>query len=270
MSREKNKINFGLTRLAWAPITEVNGVDTYGAPRVLEGARSLSASKLGEMFTEYADGRRYFRDRTNTGYNITTELVLADHDFRAYILSEELDGKNVQVEYNETKVKRFALLCEFLGDDHKGRRVFYDCYADRPDISFTTANDGDSKSSYREQINIISNPRINDGAVTAFSRADTDEQAYAQWFNTVYQPEGSGYAPIEVTVTDNGEAVIGALVSDSAGNQAKTDGSGVAVLYELPDSYEVFVSYKVEDTIKSGSASCTLTSSGARVSVALS
>lgn len=262
---EKNKLNFGLTRLAWSPITRVNGVDTYGAVHTLPDARAFNAAKNGEMFEEWANGGSYYKARTNMGYNITLELVHADEDFRRYILSEEVDAHGVQAEYGETKVNRFALLVEFLGDDHYQRRVFYDCTADRPDVAGTTANDNNSKTSYRDQISIIASPRINDKLVTVASRADVDQTVYDNWFNTVYQPEGSGYAAITVTVTDGTDPVVGALVTDSAGNQALTNSEGKAYLYELPGEYSVFGSF---GTTK-GTASVTLTGAGAAVNITL-
>ena len=264
---EKNKINFGLTRLAWSPITRVNGVDTYGEVHTLPDARAFNASKTGEMFEEWANGGSYYKGRTNMGYGITIELVHADEDFRKYILSEEVDENGVQAEFGETKVNRFALLVEFLGDDHNSRRVFYDCTADRPDIAGTTANDNNSKTSYRDQISIISSPRINDKLVTTACRSDVNPTVYENWFNSVYQPQGSGYAGITITVLNSSsEPVEGALVVDSAGNQAVTNAEGKAYLYELPGSYTVMATGESG----SGSATVTLTAAGTTVDITLS
>lgn len=270
MAKKKNIINFGLTRLAWAPITRVNGLDTYGTVRVLEGARSLTASKLGELFTEWADGRRYYTDRTNNGYNLVTELVHADAEFRRYILGETLDENGVQIENENSTVAHFALLAEFLGNEFKGRRVFYDCFADRPDITGTTAKDNDQLSSHRDSINIVCSPRINDGAVTAYVTPDVSDVVYDNWFNSVYQPASNGFQSITVTVSLDGTPVEGALVSDSEGNQALTNNSGVAYLYELPGTYKVFASYDNEGSLVSGSADVTLSSGGAAATITLS
>ena len=269
MSKKKNTINFGLTKLAWAPITRVNGIDTYGTPRVLEGARSLTASKLGDIFHEWADGRRYYTARTNQGYNLVTELVQADVEFRRYILGETLDENGVQVENENSAVAHFALLAEFLGDEYKGRRVFYDCFADRPDISGTTVKDNDQLSSHRDSITITCSPRINDGSVTAFVTAETSDVVYDNWFNGVYQPSSNGYQSIAVTVSLDGTPVEGALVSDSEGNQALTNASGVAYLYELPGSFKVFASYENEGTLVAGSADVTLSSGGVAATITL-
>ena len=186
----KNKINFGLTKIAYAPVTAINaGVYTYGTPVVLNGSRSVQASKNGEKFKEWADGAVYFVTSNNSGYNLVVELVQADEDFRAFALGEQKDTKNVQLEYGDSKeLPHFALLVEFEGDQRKTRRVFYDCTADRPDITGTTYKDNDSLSSYRDSISIDCTPRPSDKLVTAFTRADTDSTEYDDWFNGVYEP----------------------------------------------------------------------------------
>ena len=262
----KPKLNFGLVKISWGTVTRQNGVDVYGAPRQLEGSRNFSAAKNGDLVKEWADGGVYFVGSNNSGYNITLELVRTDEEFRKYALNEIQDANGVQAEYGDVKINRFYLLCEFQNDDSRTRRVFYDCFADRPDISGQTYKDGDSLTSQRETLSIVASPRINDRLITAFTRYDVDPTAYDNWFNGVYQPVESGSAAIAVTVNASNTPVEGALVIDSAGNQALTNTDGIAYIYELPGTYNIFASYEATK----GSGSVTLTSAGASVTISLS
>lgn len=116
------------------------------------------------------------------------ELTLIPEWFRTEILQEKLDGKGVLVEKSDvTESVKFALLFEFDGDVNAIRHVLYSCSASRPSIASETKEDTIEPGT--ETLSVTADPR-SDGLVKARTGDTTDATAYANWYKTVYIPEG--------------------------------------------------------------------------------
>ena len=185
-----NKVKYNLKNVHAAILTETdnNGVKSfsYGTPKAIPGAVSISLDAEGESSPFYADGIVYFRSVTNNGYSGDLEMALVPEWFRTDVLQEALDGKGVLIEKstNAESVK-FALLFEFDGDVNCIRHVLYNCTSSRPSIESETKEDTIEPGT--EKLSITADPR-SDGLVKARTGDTTDNGTYENWYKAVYLP----------------------------------------------------------------------------------
>ena len=185
-----NKVKYNLKNVHAAILTETdnNGEKSfsYGTPKAIPGAVSISLDAEGESSPFYADGIVYFRSVTNNGYSGDLEMALVPEWFRTDVLQEALDGKGVLIEKstNAESVK-FALLFEFDGDVNCIRHVLYNCTSSRPSIESETKEDTIEPGT--EKLSITADPRA-DGLVKARIGDTTDKTAYDNWYKSVYLP----------------------------------------------------------------------------------
>lgn len=185
-----NKVKYNLKNVHAAILTETdnNGEKSfsYGTPKAIPGAVSISLDAEGESSPFYADGIVYFRSVTNNGYSGDLEMALVPEWFRTDVLQEALDGKGVLIEKstNAESVK-FALLFEFDGDVNCIRHVLYNCTSSRPSIESETKEDTIEPGT--EKLSITADPRA-DGLVKARTGDTTDKTAYDNWYKSVYLP----------------------------------------------------------------------------------
>ena len=185
-----NKVKYGLKNVYAATLTETESdgktTYTYGTPKAVPGAVSLSLDAEGESTPFYADNVVYFRSNTNNGYSGDLELALIPEWFRTEILKETLDAKNVLVENSSVAAStKFALLFEFAGDAKAIRHALYYCSVSRPSIESQTKEDTIEPGT--EKLTITADPRP-DGLVKAKTGESTDDATYAGWYSNVYIP----------------------------------------------------------------------------------
>ena len=185
-----NKVKYNLKNVHAAKLTETvtNGVSTftYGTPKAIPGAVSISLDAEGESSPFYADGIVYFRSVTNNGYSGDLEIALIPEWFRTEILQEELDSKGVLIEKSDHRENtKFALLFEFDGDTNAIRHVLYNCTSSRPSIDSETKEDTIEPGT--EKLSITADPRA-DGLVKAKTGDTTDSATYDNWYKAVYIP----------------------------------------------------------------------------------
>ena len=185
-----NKVKYNLKNVHAAKLTETvtdGGTSfSYGTPKAIPGAVSISLDAEGESSPFYADGIVYFRSVTNNGYSGDLEMALVPEWFRTEILQEILDSKGVLVERSTNRESvKFALLFEFDGDANCIRHVLYNCTSSRPSIESETKEDTIEPGT--EKLTITADPRA-DGLVKARTGDGTDADAYANWYKAVYAP----------------------------------------------------------------------------------
>ena len=185
-----NKVKYNLKNVHAAKLTETvkDGTSTfsYGTPKAIPGAVSISLDAEGESSPFYADGIVYFRSVTNNGYSGDLEMALIPEWFRTEILQEELDGKGVLIEKSDNRESvKFALLFEFDGDVNCIRHVLYNCTSSRPSIESETKEDTIEPGT--EKLSITADPR-SDGLVKARTGDTTDDETYVNWYKSVYLP----------------------------------------------------------------------------------
>ena len=186
-----NKVKYNLKNVHAAVLTATvaEGVTSYsyGTPKAIPGAVSISLDAEGESSPFYADGIVYFRSYANNGYSGDLEIALIPEWFRTEILKETLDANGVLVEKADTTESvKFALLFEFDGDERSIRHVLYNCSASRPSIESETKEETIEPGT--ETLSLTAEPR-SDGLVKSRTGDTTDKTAYDNWYKAVYVPD---------------------------------------------------------------------------------
>ena len=186
-NNKSNKVKYNLKNVHAAKLTVgEDGTFTYGTPKAIPGAVSISLDAEGDSSPFYADGIVYFRSTANNGYSRDLEIALIPEWFRTVILKEVLDTNGVLVEHSDImETAKFALLFEFDGDIRAIRHVLYNCSASRPSIESETKEDSIEPGT--EKLSLTADPR-SDGLVKSRTGDNTEAETYQNWYKTVYTP----------------------------------------------------------------------------------
>ena len=187
-----NKVKYGLKNVHAAILTETttDGVTSYsyGTPKPVPGAVSISLEAQGETSPFYADDIVYFRTNANNGYSGDLEIALIPEWFREKVLKEIKDNNGVLVE-TDTDIEPvyFALLFEFDGDKKAIRHVMYNCsVSSRPTVESKTKEGTIEPGT--ETLSLAADAR-EDGLIKARTGSDTVDKTYQDWYKNVYVPE---------------------------------------------------------------------------------
>lgn len=181
----ENKVQFGLDKLYYAVITEgTGGAITFGTPKPIPGAVSLSMDAEGEETVFYADNVRYFVSQDNNGYTGDIEIAKVPEDMWEDVFGVTVDTNSVMIENSDAEIKEVALLFRFSGDKNKNCCALYRCTLSRPTISHQTTEG--SKEPQTSTISYTAIP-LPDGKVRATTLSTTADSVKEGWFSTVYQ-----------------------------------------------------------------------------------
>lgn len=189
----KNKVKYGLSKCYYAVATiAADGTATFGAPKALPGAVSLSLDAQGEITPFRADNMDYWISSSNNGYEGDLEIAIIPEEFKADVLNEYEDTtQKVFYETTDADPTHFALLFQFEGDVHATRHVLYNCVATRPQVSGETTPTGGVEPQ-TETISVTASSIYNAGLqkslVKASSKSDTTTGVYNGWFSAVTVP----------------------------------------------------------------------------------
>lgn len=183
----KNKIKFGFKKLMWAPITrDEDGNPTYGTPVHEKGATEMSLEPNVETAQIPADDDPIYAEAVDDkGYTGDITLQIISDEYKKEILGWKEDSNGVLTEVAGIVPKEHAILCEFSGDAHATRHIFYRCMPTKPGISSKTKGDG--LESQPDTISVTITPDPYSGNIHS---AATPEQktVYDSWFEKVYEP----------------------------------------------------------------------------------
>ena len=184
---EKNKVKFNLKNVHAAEVSfSESGDVSFGTPRPIPGAVSLSLDPNGEQTVFYADGVAYYVSNDNQGYNGDLEMAPLPDWFRTYALGDTLDSNGVLVENANSELGHYALLFQFDGDKRGIRHVLYNCTSSRPKIEGKTNED---KREVQTETMTINAAPLPNGVVKAKTGDSTSDEAYNSWYNSVYMPD---------------------------------------------------------------------------------
>lgn len=188
----ENKVQFGLKKAHYAPITEGDGgVITYGTPKPLPGSVNFSLEPKGETADFYADDIIYYTTTSNQGYEATLELAQITEAFRTEVLGETLDTTDKVITENaNAKPKKIALMFEFDGDVKATRHLLTYCTVNRPGM--TGATKTESAEPGTTELSLVASPRPTDGVVKVSTSGETTESVYNAWFAKVFEPTTPG------------------------------------------------------------------------------
>jgi len=192
-----NKIRYGLRNTKYALYNSETG--QYGEPKALPGAVSLSLSREGGDSSDfYADDGIYFTFAgTNGGYSGDLTLARITDQVRIDLLGEIADSATgVQFETTSAEPPQFALITEMQGDQGPIGFVFYNCKANRPEISANTKNESPSVDTDALNIRIAAQTFTYDGSPAQFVQGHIEKTAsnatqFSQFFSSVVIPGGT-------------------------------------------------------------------------------
>lgn len=176
------KVKFGLKNVHYAVVTEAAGVVSYATPKHIPGAVNLTLDPDGERVEFFADDEAYFEENTNNGYTGSLELALVTDEFRVDVLGDTIDANGALTENRNAKVKKFAMMFEFDGDEKKTRHVTYSVLPARPNISGATNTN--TKEPQTESMDITARPAVDTGDVK--TRVKQGEAGYDAFYSAVY------------------------------------------------------------------------------------
>ena len=184
------KVKFGLKNAyyALATISTVDGSATYGTPKRLPGAVSISMDPAGEQTVFRADDVAFYVTGGSMGYTGELELAMIPDSFRVDCLGEDNSVEGIILEMADSSPQPFALLFEFTTDENAIRHAFYNCVASRTNISGKTK--GESTEVQTDTINITASAIYNStkSANIVKAKAESAATSYGTWYTHVYQP----------------------------------------------------------------------------------
>lgn len=185
----ENKVQFGLSKAAFAPYTVTGGVVTFETPIPIPGAVSLTLDPRGELAEFYADNILYYVASSNQGYDASLEIATIPEQFAIEALGEVLDVTDgVITEVADAQGKPFAFLFQFEGDVKATRHVMFNCTANRPSISSSTKTTSTEPGT--SELTLVSSPIEIDGKLLVKTKttAATNDAIYNAWYTSVYEP----------------------------------------------------------------------------------
>lgn len=200
MSTNKNKVHYDLTNVHFAPITIDGDVVTFGTPEREYGAISMDLSPKGDTVNLRADAIDYYSAVSNNGYDGSIDFAQVSDNFRQKYLGYTMSATDkVLIEDSQAEHKPFAMLYEFLGDKHHRRHVLYNGMATRPNEK--GENKENQKEADTESLPVNFSPLPN-GRVKASTTADTPDEVYAKWFESVWEKDITAAAEAAQTNDD--------------------------------------------------------------------
>lgn len=186
---KENKVEFGLRNCYYAVVTvDESGKITYGTPKKLPGAVSITFDKSGDLIRFKADDIDYYTNANNQGYEGTMTLARVPEEFRTEVLKEKKTEKGVLIENSDAQTANIALMFEFQGDVKATRHLLYYCSVNRPSVGSTTKDSGDPNTT---ELAMVASPRPSDNLVKASTSAGVDEETYNSWYTKVYEEAGA-------------------------------------------------------------------------------
>lgn len=185
----ENKVQFGLSKAAYAPYTVTGGVVTFETPIPIPGAVTLTLDPRGELTEFYADNILYYVASSNQGYDASLEIATIPQQFAIDALGEVLDTTDkVMTEIADAQGKPFAFLFQFEGDVKATRHVMFNCTANRPSISGSTKTTSTEPGT--NELTMVSSPIEIDGRLVVKTKTTSETTAaiYDAWYTKVYDP----------------------------------------------------------------------------------
>ena len=219
-----NKIKFNLKNVHYAPLSFSGTTPIYSTPVPIPGAVSLAMEGNGDAQDFYIGGV-YYSISYDTGYEGELDIAVLPESFRTYALGETLDSNKVLVEKEGSRLRPFALLFEFNGDETHIRHVLYNCIAKRPKIAGKTKTQTTEVDTETFSISAESLPG---GVIKAKTGDSTTQTIYNGWFSSVYFIPGNTQSQDDFTAfTVDGVSFMGLCEISRVSDIKASDISGL-------------------------------------------
>lgn len=188
----ENKVQFNLKNVHYAILTE-GSTNSWGTPKAVPGAVSLTLDATGSDNDFYADGVTYYKSFANNGYSGSLEMArIVDAMLKDVWGIEEGTTDKVLYEKANVEPKPFALLFQIDGDADEEYYCFYRCVAGRPGITGKTNTD--TKEPQTQSIDLAALPLVTGAStqvnlIKARTTKDTPTATKTGWFTSVVVPQ---------------------------------------------------------------------------------
>lgn len=194
-----NKVTFGLKNAYYAKITRTTDAETgvitttYGTPKPLLGAVSVSLEATGENTPYYADDSIFYTIAGAKGYEGDYESAGISRDFKIDILGDIEDSNGNLIEVDNPVTSDFAFMFETSGDIGGQRVIFYNCSAARPAIGSATKEEStevqNTTISIKAKSSTKSYTTLDDKTIYPVqSYIEEGDTGYSTFFSSVYEP----------------------------------------------------------------------------------
>ena len=178
-----NKVTYGLSQCAVAPVTYPLGVYTAGTIVPIPGAVEFKATPKGDITAYEGDNSDYVVVDKSEGYDCEAKFYdIPEAVVKTYFGMTE-DTKKVAAEYTGATIPAFAFLGQINGDGHNRKFTMMDCVMNKRISVETKTSKG--KEPNIVTINFTARPRTSDQLVRLYTKSDTDATVYGAWFTTV-------------------------------------------------------------------------------------
>ena len=186
-----NKVEFGMSGVVIAALTEQAGTYTIGSPTAIPGAVSLTTDATENETNFYADNRVYYALKHSS--SMTGELIMAKFtdDFKKTYLGYKVLADGGLAEVSNAIPKPFVLGFIGEGDAHNVKRLLYNVIPGKIKRSFKTNAEGVEFETETLPITIIGIPVTDDdGASWSIIKANytTGDSGYATALTTIAVP----------------------------------------------------------------------------------
>ena len=194
MPNTEGKVFWGIRKAYYAIATIASdGSATYGLPKAVPGAKSLTMDAKGNSGFFYADDIEYYDLESNEGYEGNLELARILDLVKTDLLGYVEDANGVLYENKNADPVHFALLYESQTDQQPTRYVFYNLTASKPGRNHKTKEENIEPGTETIPVKAkpIYIPSLDIWTPSSHSTKDTDAEVFDDWFETVYLPQAA-------------------------------------------------------------------------------
>ena len=183
----KNKVQFGVKNVYYSVITETSSSTTYGTPKAVPGAVSISFDADGEASDFYADNIKYYTTVANNGYTGTLEVAKVPEEMETEVFGMTQTTSGLQESVN-VEPKLVVLMVQFEGDQTPELYQFYRVRLQRPNITSSTITE--TKEPQTASLSLTAMPSLDSGnnisgKTFIRSTSSTPDATRTAWFNSV-------------------------------------------------------------------------------------
>jgi len=257
MSQE-NKVKFGLKNCHYALLTETivdnRTVYSYGTPKRIPGAVSLSMDMQGGLSRFFADDIAYYTTYSHQGYEGDLEIAEIPESVSIDIFGDTKDENGAIVETNLLQPKEFAFLFEFDGDQKATRHVLYKCTMTRPGLTGNTKED--TAEPQTSTLTLSAAPR-GDGKVHTRTSSSMDSSTYDGWYDEVYDVAAAAKKVTSITLSNNTLSLAEGATETLTPTVLPEDADNKNIVWGTSDSAVATVSGGVVTGVAAGTATIT-------------
>lgn len=190
----KRAVKYGVEKAYYALI---NDDGTYGKPKPLLGAVSVTVDPNGEKSPFYADNSIYFNEETNTGYTGKFELAYLEDEARVDLLGEVMDAIGGIYDDADASPAHVAFMWQTNGNVRNKRVVYYDVTFSRPSEADKTKEDKTEPGTFELEFTAVPVEMEVGDEIRKPSKyslpSDKPEAkaAYDKWFDEVAKPQAA-------------------------------------------------------------------------------